>query len=135
MGLDNGIVIKVAPEKIPQLIRTYVPKLAYYQNDEYELCYWRKCWGIRNDILDILYHHTDDIDSTYEFKIVYTDVQKIIDVLVNYLDRKYWDDNADSIWDYEEMRIPLVYNIFILGWLKDYLKENPETEVYFYDSY
>ena len=42
MGLDNGLVIRKRNQKVSK-----------------EIAYWRKCWNVRRDILDI-------IDSTEE---------------------------------------------------------------------
>ena len=37
MGLDNGLVIRKRNQKVSK-----------------EIAYWRKCWNVRRDILDII---------------------------------------------------------------------------------
>jgi hypothetical protein len=54
MGLDNGIVVKnLDRNNIPNFIK--LPFGWDLEKDHIEIAYWRKCWGIRNDILDILH--------------------------------------------------------------------------------
>ena len=63
------------------------------------------------------------------------DVPALIRVLKPYLSREYWDEYADSIWEYDE-QFENTYKVLLrLEWLKDYLKKNPDVKCYFYDSY
>ena len=52
MGLDNGIIVK---NKYKELLEELGPdnwgKYKSKDDDDYDLCYWRKCWGIRNAII------------------------------------------------------------------------------------
>lgn len=65
MGLDNGIIVKTTLKSGRTL--------------ECEICHWRKYWGLRDKILNI-------IDSKEE-RIVYTinkgDLKEIRDLLIN----------------------------------------------------
>lgn len=128
MGLDNGIIIECPYEDfetIPYFEKDDVSK--YLGN---ELAYWRKCWGIRNDILSVL-HGKDGEDMLIEAE----DVPALINVLKPYLSREYWDQYADSIWEYD-VQFDNTYKVLLrLEWLKDYLKKNPDVRCYFYDSY
>jgi hypothetical protein len=127
MGLDNGIILKCSDE--------IFKKIPYYDTDEIgnedkHLAYWRKCYGIRKAILNKL-HGKDGGDTPIEVE----DIPAIIRVLKPFLSRDYWEENADSIWEYEEYFDNLYKILIRLEWLKEYLKDNPNVECYFYDSY
>lgn len=127
MGLDNGIILKCSDEVFK--------KIPYYDTDEIghedkHLAYWRKCYGIRKAILNKL-HGKDDGDTPIEAE----DIPAIIRVLKPFLSKDYWEENADSIWEYEEYFDNLYKILIRLEWLKEYLKNNPNVECYFYDSY
>jgi hypothetical protein len=127
MGLDNGIYIRnfkeVAPSKVPWFVML----------DGGDVCYWRKCWGIRCAIYNAL--HAEDNGEKYEFKVEEDDIPAIIKELEKFLDKDYWNENADSIWEYEDIRPSLIMQIKNLLWLRQYMLENPKVECYFYDSY
>lgn len=127
MGLDNGIILKCSDEVFK--------KIPYYDIDEIgkedkHLAYWRKCYGIRKVILNKL-HGKDDGDTPIEAE----DIPAVIRVLKPFLSKDYWEENADSIWEYEEYFDNLYMILIRLEWLKEYLKDNPNVECYFYDSY
>lgn len=135
MGLDNGIYLKQKGDFNKEEVPNHV-KLEYYASepDTAYVCYWRKCWNIRGAILDNL---TGRENENYEYELSITDIDQIINVIVNYLDGTYdWDnDDGGSIWAFEEMIPKLAQDIINLGWLKSYLKTHPQAVAYFYDSY
>lgn len=100
--------------------------------EDYEVCYWRKCWGLRNEILSAL---RDAEGDEYEIKIDADAADVIADVINGWMDPEKWETEGDSIWEYEVMAPHLEQDIINLKWLAEYLDENPETECYFYDSY
>jgi hypothetical protein len=121
MGLDNGIYITNSegvdsPYSMPI-------------GDETELCYWRKCWGIRNEIMDYLQ------TSAYEIELNDEDVSHIIGILKKFKRRKYWDANARSIWEYDEIKRTLKQQIEKLQWLLKIWPRHPDIKCFFYDSY
>ena len=133
MGLDNGICIKNIPkEDIPSFVKSYTD----FDND-IEICYWRKCWNIRNDIMNRF--HGYDNEYTY---LEREDIPAIIKILESWLSESKWteayEDN-DTIWEYDEYRKnDLIQQIINLKWLYEYLKDYPPAEkedFYFYDSY
>ena len=134
IGLDNGIVIKRITreqiESIPPYIETDITE---YNNEiEMEIAYWRKCWGIRNEIIKIL-HMSDD---QYRAEINIEDIPPIIRMLYNFLSESYWNEYGDSIWDYDEgIKEKLVQNIINLKWLYYFMQKNENIEIEFYDSY
>lgn len=132
MGLDNGIRIKnIQKHEIPR--RVILRSEMEWTPGELELCYWRKCWNIRQGILSLL-----DVglnSDQYEFTLNRTQVLNIKDFLIDLL--KNPKDWSNSIWTYEEMKPVLEQDIKNLKWLARRMKWHPapETIVYFYDSY
>lgn len=134
MGLDNGIVIK------------------YKDGSEEEVCYWRKFWGFRNDVICYLnnkyYYYNEDL---FEYKIGTSediqDLREITKILIHFIDEKYFNDNDDSIWSYREylgVMFDSVKRLVKLIWdieNKDRLEEEYRNDIeniesiYFYDSY
>ena len=130
MGLDNGIIIKKINKEQINKIPDYI-NVEIYNDNKVEIAYWRKCWGIRNEILDILHMN----DYTYTKNIDIEDIPALIKMLYNFLSENYWEENSDSIWEYEGMKEQLVQQIINLKWLYSFMKENNDIEVEFYDSY
>ena len=98
-----------------------------------DICYYRKCWGIRHDILSIL-HVTEDNDS--HTNVDAEDIPTITKALEKYCSKEYWNANADSIWEFEEVfEFTLIQQIINLKWLYSYMLEHPEVTCYFYDSW
>lgn len=130
MGLDNGITIKFT--KPLKSIPLFLKNISEYDKDdsigEYEICYWRKCWNIRREIIAALNDH-----NNINFKAL----DEIYTILTNFQSRKYWNENHDSIWEYDEIKHTLRTQRKRLKQLKNFLKRNPDLEckIYFYDSY
>lgn len=97
MGLDNGIVLKI--DEFPKDFYTEKSDFGTSSYDEkakeLNIAYWRKCWGIREAILNIVGRNNLD---EFEYKIEWDDIPAIIRALKNFLNEKYWNDSADSIW-------------------------------------
>lgn len=124
MGLDNGIRLgKGRPDYYP----CYVKLDDRHKNCD-DLCYWRKCWNIREDILDIV----GEEDEQYEYILTREDVHAIRRALQVYFKYPHWWSR--SIWTWKEIRRHLFYDVVNLWWLERYMKKH-EVEVYFYDSY
>ena len=135
MGLDNGFYViscrrKLSREDLPSKIK-YPFEKDY--NEWPEIIYWRKCWGLRNRVLDVAtpvkehesYYTIDTPDQVFE----------VIKILIDFLDRETWEDEGDSIWDYDEMRPILQQNIFNLVKISEFMEHNPDIYLMFYDSY
>lgn len=129
MGLDNSIVCKnVKYNDIPSWV-----KLPWDLTDEsVEIAYFRKHWGIRGEILTKL-HCMKDNDS--ETPVDAEDIIPIVKILMKYLNKEYYEDNANSIWEYEEAKDKLQQTIINLIWLKTYMESHPDVTCYFYDSW
>ena len=144
MGLDNLIILKLKrkltaddfaseDEMIHVLNNTFVDCIAENENEyEYTICYWRKCWNIRDSIMDII----DDPNADgAETEIARPQVESIRNELCEYLVRGEGAWN-DSIWEFNEMIERLANDIVALGWLERFMTRNTaRCEVTFVDSY
>lgn len=127
MGLDNGIKVKNITKEDRLKYGISIP---YNETDD-DICYWRKCWNIRNVIIKIL--HLGEEGGFYKFDP--EDIPAIIKGLYNLIVNKdEWTDN-DCIWEYEDMVPTILRNILDLDRLIFYLKDHPDAEISFYDSY
>ena len=129
MGLDNGI--RIANKKRNDL--RFWPFKYPFDKDydgEVEVCYWRKCWGLRRDILSIV---GGIQEHAYEYKLTIDDVKSIRKLIRRILrNANLWND---SIWEFEESERGLRDDAWNLWWLKLYMKLHPDEKVFFYDSY
>ena len=130
MGLDNGIIVKKV--KIDE-IDNYVKYEDYSTEDEteIEIAYWRKCWGIRQAILNALNSDVDNGDTIIHRE----DIPNIVDALLPFLDENYWNENSNSIWEYDVQIVDNLTHILLnLVWLATYMKDH-DVVAWFYDSY
>ena len=135
MGLDNGINIKRTPET-NQIEELKVFNQDWDKNQKYnfEVCYWRKCWNIRNDIfcLGIGY------DESYH-TLTKEDIDNIIKLLQSY-NEDNWTENGSCIWEWTSDEEGWSYSEHIKNDIESLqllrqLMDKYELEVYFYDSY
>ena len=125
MGLDNGIIVRnIKKEDIPSSIDRF--------GIGNEFAYWRKCWGIRDNILRIL-----DVDLKGEGNYILDreKLKKVIEELERFTDEEYWNKYAESVWEFDDFRESQEHYLRNLHWLYDYIENHPEVEVVFYDSY
>ena len=135
MGLDNGIQIKrnTSTNSIPELKQF---ELAYDNKHQFdfEICYWRKCYNIRNMIMDVVESARDNDNSDI---LTTTDIEKIIHGLQSF-NSANWQENGGSIWEWDDEEYPysekIQRDIENLKNLQT-LMEKYDLEVYFYDSY
>lgn len=134
MGLDNSIDIvrNDYSNKINALERFTIScdKDKVYP---FEVCYWRKCWNVRRDILNII---DQGDDYQYKFALDIPMIEEIIKVLKSY-NKKTWENGgwSGSIWDWSEHKRFNRRHIRNLKLLIKIMEKYPELEVYFYDSY
>lgn len=116
MGLDNYIVARKNNG----------------ETDEFEICYWRKCWNIRNWVFDII--QPDNRDEMYEFPLT---LDNVVDIYYMFkkIKAKAWDNDGGSIWEYSEMKSCIKNDIKRLKCLIKDMKKDPELCVFFIDSY
>ena len=137
MGLDNGIILKLSEKKVPEDFPSTDSLDSYdfkrvEKDGKLEVAYWRKCWGIRSVIMEVL--HMKDSEE-WEHPVEADDCPKLRRELTKFLKPNYWEENADSIWEYEDYFEHMLDIIFNLKWLESRLKTHPEESAYFYDSY
>lgn len=127
MGLDNGVIIKCRDVQLP-----------YFKDYEWlagageaEVCYWRKFWGFRNEIVTH-FGQKEECDDIY---LDYDNIDEFIEILEQFLDRQYYYDFGGSIWEYEQYLIHNIECLENLKVVKEYLKDHPDVKCYFYDSY
>lgn len=127
MGLDNGIIVRHTDETalIQELQRFKSP---YWTS--YEICYWRKCWNIRSEILSVVESYSE---ITYDCILSKDEVDKIIDVLQSF-NEENWRDNGGSIWEFEDMEDTLKEQVDNLRIVRQ-LMDKYDLVVEFYDSY
>lgn len=133
MGLDNGIIIKnYTRAQLPKSFR--YPFEKDYVLDEVEICYWRKCWGLRNEFLNTCFSRRKD--EEFYFKLGVKEVEELLNIITYFLKHpKAWDEYGDSIWTYKNFKPQLKNQKHNLKVLARWMKKNPEAEVVFYDSY
>ena len=135
MGLDNSIQIKrnTSTNSIPELKQFELSYDNKHQFD-FEICYWRKCYNIRNMIMDVVESARDNDNSDI---LTTTDIEKIIRGLQSF-NSANWQENGGSIWDWDDEEYPysekIQRDIENLKNLQT-LMEKYDLEVYFYDSY
>lgn len=68
------------------------------------MAYWRKFWGFRNEVVEAFKQESECAN----IPINNENIDELITILEKYLDRDYFDENANSIWLYHEY---LIHNI------------------------
>ena len=133
MGLDNGIVFENRQRirKYPFYVKRPMPDV-----NADEICYWRKCWGIRSGILGVL-NGADYPPETVYYEVKPEHIDSIIKVIKYFDNKRHWNEENHSIWDYRKDRQHFILRrqVINLKWLKKYMTEHPEDKVVFYDSY
>lgn len=137
MGLENGIVVEGIPkEKIDSKYVIFEDELTE-DFPSFHICYWRKCWNIRNLILDHINVDKRENDD-YNFTLEKRELLWIIDVLAYFSElseEEYELYYANDIWGYYLMMSKTKMDIDALMWLVDLYDECPNIKVIFYDSY
>lgn len=136
IGLDNGIYIK---SRKRELTRDDLPKVFKYAfetdyGESIEICYSRKWWGVRNQLLDEI--DWDEIEDNYYFYLERPEeVIHMIEIIASWMDEERWENEGDSIWTYEEAKHTLVNWIINLAIAYGFMLENPDIYLVYYDSY
>lgn len=102
-------------------------------DDNVEIIYWRRNYGLRYGVLDILGKRFED-NYKYEISKPST-VHQIIVLIAAFLDPEKWENEGQSIWSADEIRDTLVQNIINLAAIEVFMIENPDVYLEFYDSY
>ena len=138
MGLDNGIIARSNRRKIT---REMLPEGMVYPWDEkfdspeggVEILYWRKNWGLRDIVVNTFPVYED---TGYDYLIeTPQQVFELIRIIVPFMSKEKWEEDGDSIWDYDEILPILQQNIINLALIASFMKNNPDVYLIFYDSY
>ena len=135
MGLDNGFEVMskkrvITREDLPSIIE-YPFEKDY--NGPVEIIYWRKCWGLRNEVMSLLDSRFSD-NSYFEIDTP-KQVEQIIEIIASFLDEDRWEYEGNSIWSYQEIKHILIQNIINLAAMMQFMQDNPDVYLRFYDSY
>ena len=130
MGLDNGIYIKGYRKK-----PFYVKDDLYDQSNQIDLAYWRKYWGLRNDIINIIYENYYGNDS--EVLLSENQIKKIRNLIMEItFSKKKYLESCGGYWDYNIYSVLQgIRQMINLTWAARQVRKNPEVEVFWYDSY
>ena len=130
MGLDNGIYIKGYRKK-----PFYVKDDLYDQSNQIDLAYWRKYWGLRNDIINIIYDNYYSNDS--EVLLSENQIKKIRNLIMEItFSKKRYLESCSGYWDYNIYSVLRgIRQMINLTWAARQVRKNPEVEVFWYDSY
>lgn len=132
MGLDNGIEVR---SRIRKLTRVDLPSEINYPfnfNDT-EILYWRKNWGLRDIVVE-----TFPLDSDSSWKHIIdtpNQVFELIKIIINFMNKEKWEEDGDSIWEYDEILPILQRDVMNLAIIAAFMQNNPDVFLEFYDSY
>lgn len=129
MGLDNGIYIKGYKKK-----PFYVKDDFYDQSNQIDLAYWRKYWGLRNDIINIIY---ENYGNDSEVLLSENQIKKIRNLIMEItFSKKRYLESCGGYWDYNIYSVLRgIRQMINLTWAARQVRKNPEVEVFWYDSY
>lgn len=130
MGLDNGIYIKGYKKK-----PFYIKDDLYDQSNQIDLAYWRKYWGLRNDIINIIYENYYGNDS--EVLLSENQIKKIRNLIMEItFSKKRYLESCSGYWDYNIYSVLRgIRQMINLTWAARQVRKNPEVKVFWYDSY
>ena len=144
MGLDNGITvsrINRLSNSEPVYRKIFIfgrQTAAKYEFDFYTkellegdtVAYWRKCWNVRDSILNILNPEHDN--DRFIFNISYKDLLHIIKALKSF-NKHNWET---GIWEWKDIKPQMRKCIKNLQILAEHMRKNPNVlHLEFYDSY
>ena len=130
MGLDNGIIVKrtEATTDLKEL-QPYAFSGDTERKYSFELCYWRKCWNVREIFFNIIGYF-----DQYKTELSEKDLKLIYKALKS-LNHKTWDESR-SVWTWKEHKRSHKRNLKALKKLIKLKHKYPNIiEAYFYDSY
>lgn len=136
MGLDNGIYVrsnkrKLTKDMLPATLSYPFPEIEDWTED-LEIAYFRKYWGMRNEIVGSFQHHDEYNTILFETP---EQVRKLISIIASWLNETKWNEEGDSIWEYESAARNLINVIVNLSTIYAFMQNNPDVYLEFYDSY
>lgn len=136
MGLDNGLRVH---SKRRTLTRDMLPSQLQYpweekfDNDGIEILYWRKNWGLRDEVIHTFPHYENQ-QNEYVLETA-NEVFVLINIIASFLNEQKWNEESESIWTYDEIFPILKRDIINLAFIATFMENNPDVYLTFYDSY
>lgn len=135
MGLDNGFYVKSNKRAITRVV---LPEGIIYPFDqdygEVEIVYHRKDWGWRSSIMNAFGWRTSLDTYSYEINTP-EQILTLIELTASWLDKDRWEDEGNSIWEYEYAREHLITDIINFSLIYGFMLQNPDVYLEFYDSF
>lgn len=130
MGLDNGIYIKNHKHK-----PFYVKEQLYEQESNITLAYWRRYWGLRADMIDIVSPNYKGNDSKVLLSAKQIKEMRSLIWKITFSKKKYLSA-CNDYWEYNKYSIFRgIRQMINLTWAARQVKKDPQVEVFWYDSY
>lgn len=145
MGLDNGIIVKFNEKYKNDKSIVYLKELLWDSGvtdkigdqDEVEICYWRKYWPLRDEIVDLFY---SDIDTKGYVTLGIDTLNSIKEICLDFIVSK---ERASSIWERYIEVVNLGKSYAAIEALVDSIQKTEEEfggilskiTILFYDSY
>lgn len=134
MGLDNGIEIR--KNKRTEELKLDAKFSTEYSDTHLEVCYWRKCWGLRDRILEHLAYKYNLTIVEYSWRLDVEDINFIIETLEYFNNKRVWAEEGRSIWEWKHYKKTIRRNINDLHYILAKMEDFPDDfEITFYDSY
>lgn len=146
MGLDNGFYVR---SNYRHLNRRMLPSGIIYPFDDVweehmEISYHRKDWGWRNSIMNTFNWKDTNMMTDEEYDALHDhhcvletpeQVMKLIELTASWMDEEKWENEGDSIWDYQTAREHLMKDLINFTLIYGFMQTNPDVYLEFYDSY
>ena len=137
MGLDSGLLVKSDKRA---LTRDMLPAGIIYPfendyNNDIEIAYWRKCWNIRQAVMNH-FNWRFESDDQWQFSIDKPEqILELIEIFASWLDEERWEEDGNSIWTYKEVRQSIINAIVNCAIIYTFMLNNPDVYCLWYDSY
>lgn len=136
MGLDNGIDVKY-DSSLKDEYDFFKAPWQKEDDNSFQICYMRKWWGVRNDMVRYLSTKYHNDNNAYEWILDEDDLNAFIDIYLSW-NKEQWDEYGSSIWywDEDDIQSQIIEHIKKIRWvLKEITKHPGEITCVFYDSY
>ena len=136
MGLDNGIRMEAKTSRgIKYLTENHD---FYFDKDDNEIGYWRKCRNIRNEVLNTFADKDYDGMGGYISLTSVKDLVTMAETLKYFLPEAHWDE-GESIWEWHIV-LPSTANAIkklrcLINDVENGVVSIDDLDIYFYDSY
>ena len=141
MGLDNGFIVRGLTKEGKEFLQNRYSKENYDEDFcGYDFGYFRKFWGLRKEIINILppCPVDEEGDPTGEYVLTTDNIRDILQILKDNLNEDIYEQN-NCFWEYHVGIRTIANAIFMLTELLidieyEYIKET-DVEIMFYDYY